>query len=247
MSPSKEIFIHPSLPFKCSLDHELSRWRADTFWDKEPETLAWIRASVAAETNLHFIDVGANLGLYSLYALSLSPNLTVTSVEPSIHNFPALQRNVELNPELVPRVECLSVPLSNFEGVGYWEEVSERLGDSGHQFKRESSGSADLVQTTTGDSIVQSVPVNIKIMVKIDVDGTELSILEGFSNALATGRVSTLLVELEQDQFSDAEGFFITHGYEEDIRFDSTPGHSAERRLKQGSTVRNWVFRPKQD
>ena len=144
-------------------------------------------------------------------------------------------------------MHCLSVPLSNFEGVGYWEEVSERLGDSGHQFNRGSSKSSDLVKTTTGDSIVQSVPVNRKLMIKIDVDGTELSILEGFSNALATGRVSTLLVELEQDQLSDAEKFFVTYGYVEDSRFDSTPGHSSKRRHEQGSTVRNRVFRPQQD
>ena len=42
----------------------ICRYRADTFSTKEPETLKWIDDS---EDNGVLFDIGANVGLYSLY------------------------------------------------------------------------------------------------------------------------------------------------------------------------------------
>ena len=57
----------------------LSDWRAQTFSSKEPETLDWIDSM---QDGGILWDVGANIGVYSLYA-GKSKNAKVFSFEPS--------------------------------------------------------------------------------------------------------------------------------------------------------------------
>ena len=65
------------------------RMRALTFETKEPETLNWIRG-FDAEDNL--LDIGANIGIYSLYAAYKGGN--VTAIEPDALNYALLNLNI---------------------------------------------------------------------------------------------------------------------------------------------------------
>ena len=51
--------------FKFSVPNSLSYYRVNTFSSKEPETLEWIDSFSADSV---FWDIGANVGLYSIYA-----------------------------------------------------------------------------------------------------------------------------------------------------------------------------------
>ncbi len=195
--------------------------------------------------NLHFIDVGANIGVYSLFALSLSENVEVTAVEPSSLNFSALRANVELNPAWRDRIACIMAPLSNASLDGFWNDVSNRVGDSGHQFGMTSRSDAVPVRSITGDSLVGHIVSNKKVLLKIDVDGSEVQILEGFTASLLQNLICSILVELDKEQFPIAKRLLDSHGYVLDTSFDSVPGHSTTRRTNAGSTVRNYIFRPK--
>ena len=47
------------VPFKFDQSSDLGRWRAETFWDKEPETIAWVESfRELSQENLDFIDFG---------------------------------------------------------------------------------------------------------------------------------------------------------------------------------------------
>ena len=46
--------------------NQLIDWRVATFFTKEPETLEWID-SFEKKEKLIFWDIGANIGLYSIY------------------------------------------------------------------------------------------------------------------------------------------------------------------------------------
>ena len=46
---------------------ELIKWRVKTILDKEPETISWINEF---KDRSIFWDIGANVGLYSIYAAS---------------------------------------------------------------------------------------------------------------------------------------------------------------------------------
>jgi len=57
----------PLLPFKLNIEEEIPKFRAETFWTKEPETIHWINRNLSESTDIGLlIDVGANIGIYSI-------------------------------------------------------------------------------------------------------------------------------------------------------------------------------------
>ena len=71
----------------------LSKFRANSFYEKEPETIKFIETFNAESV---FWDVGANIGIYSIYASKLK-NTRVYSFEPSLLNVELLFRNIQIN------------------------------------------------------------------------------------------------------------------------------------------------------
>ena len=63
---SRQILVkHKNVKMTFYTPNALCYWRAKTFSTKEPGTLKWIDKFVA---NSIFWDIGANIGLYSIYA-----------------------------------------------------------------------------------------------------------------------------------------------------------------------------------
>jgi len=56
---------HNHINFVITKPNTLCEWRAKTFSSKEPETLSWIDSFVKDSI---FWDIGANIGLYSIYS-----------------------------------------------------------------------------------------------------------------------------------------------------------------------------------
>ena len=75
--------------------NEITDWRINTFFTKEPETLEWIDSFKGEK--IVFWDIGANIGLYSLYAAIKHPNIEIVSFEPSVNNLRILSRNIYKN------------------------------------------------------------------------------------------------------------------------------------------------------
>ena len=82
-------------------------WRARTSLTKEPETLEWINTFEDADV---LWDIGANVGVYSLYAALR--RLTVLAFEPSSANSYVLSRNVEIN-KMDDRVSTFCLAFNN--------------------------------------------------------------------------------------------------------------------------------------
>ena len=88
------------------------RWRAESFSAKEPETLEWIE-----EFGGHgaFFDVGANIGLYSLYYAKLYSD-QVYSFEPSVFNLGLLAKNIYVN-SMSERINVVPIPSSSEDQI----------------------------------------------------------------------------------------------------------------------------------
>ena len=82
--------------------------RANTFSTKEPETLAWIDSFT---DNSIFMDIGANVGIYSCYAAKMKSS-KVYAFEPSVFNLEMLARNITLH-NLVDRIYIIPLALSD--------------------------------------------------------------------------------------------------------------------------------------
>lgn len=119
-----------------------SEFRVRTMYTKEPETIEWIKSFSKSDV---FLDVGANVGIYSIYA-SVVHDLKVIAVEPMVSNFYLLSLNLEKNPEadILP----LPIGLSRKSELASWMP-SIAVGDGGNDIYEASSKSFEM-----GDSIV---------------------------------------------------------------------------------------------
>ena len=192
-----QLVSHRNIEFKFSVPNQLSRYRADSFSTKEPETLNWIDGFPQNST---FWDIGANVGLYTCYAAK-TRNCKVFAFEPSVFNLELLARNVSLN-ALAQNVAIVPLPLSNAmcfsmlkmtntEWGGALSTFGQNYGWDGreihHVFEFQTLGiSADDAQN------LLNIPSPNYI--KIDVDGIEHLVLSGAKNILA--KVDGVLIEV---------------------------------------------------
>ena len=106
------------IPFLLDTTSEIPKFRAETFWTKEPETIHWINRNLNESTDIGLlIDVGANIGIYSLYATSVSNSISVFSVEPVPDTYRELNANIELNMN-TNQISTFMVALSYESGSG---------------------------------------------------------------------------------------------------------------------------------
>lgn len=216
----------------------LCRFRARTFFVKEPETLEWI--STFSRSSF-FIDIGANIGIYSLYAARQGVN--VVSVEPDSLNFALLNLNI-FNNSLSKSIRCF--PIALHDNVGYsalslkklqWGGALSCFDDTRDQFGTEFQ--PEHIQGVYGDTLdnfVESIG-QYPSHVKIDVDGNELYILKGGSKVLSSKHLKSMLIELDENHphYTEAVQLCFSYGFElseksrskiyDKSRFKSTYNH----------------------
>ena len=230
------------LPFIINSSTEIMKWRAETFWVKEPETIKWIEKFCTLDHSPSFLlDVGANIGMYSLFAASLMRTLRIIAIEPAPNNLQYLIENVELN-KFSDRIQVVSKPLASSVFQGTLSNPDQRPGATGAQVKSEFSSDPRKITTTTGDLLVAEHSV-FNAILKIDVDGNELDILQGFRESLIGKRICSVLVELTEANNDEIVLFMNECGFEEDLSFRKIPGHSDFRRKESGRSERNTIFK----
>ena len=174
--------------------------RASGVLTKEPDTIAWIDRF--PEGSIVW-DVGANVGVYSLYAAARR-RCTVLAFEPSASNFFVLTRNVELN-ALEELVATYCVALSGTTSLGSMNLSSSAMGMAMSQFGRAGetsrywTGSTHAIHGMVGftiDEFVERFAPPFPAYIKLDVDGLELPILEGAAQTLADPRLRSVIAEL---------------------------------------------------
>ena len=83
-----------SKKLKFDIINETTLWRAETLFSKEPETIQWIRNF---KSNSIFYDIGANVGMYSIFAAINDKKNKIYSFEPHAGNFMSLVKNININ------------------------------------------------------------------------------------------------------------------------------------------------------
>ena len=235
------------LPFAIDLSAEIPRFRAETFWSKEPETLEWINRNLGYKSNIGlFIDVGANIGIYSLYASVVNQGVSIISIEPFSANCLELEKNISLNNKQ-NQIVALEVALSSRSGRGNLRIADDRLGSSGSQIELTDDSSFAQTVVETGDRLVDSKndllsQTGGKVMLKIDTDGNELDVLLGFRDSFGNGLIGTVLVETHPSNRHEIEIFLNSMGLQEDLSFLEIEGHSNYRRAEKGNTERTKIY-----
>ena len=228
-------------PFLIDQQDELSVWRYKSFYDKEPETIKWIDFFAASKLPLNFLDVGANIGMYSLYFLSLVKNKMVICVEPFQKNFELLTQNLRLN-NYVDRAQIINSPLSSEIKWGSAIVSDKRPGGSGYKLIESDKGHQESidVQVLDIDSILY--PFDQKYVSKIDTDGSDFEILQGGINSLQSGCIISILIEASQDVQKRISDYLKNFDLTSDYRFNDLSNHSDRRRIANNKDERNRVY-----
>jgi len=231
-----------SLPFKLDISDELSAWRSKTFYSKEPETLKWLEFFAVINHNYEIlIDVGANIGIYTLYWLHF-PNTSAIAIEPFDENIKLLSKNIRMN-NFMTRVDIISKPLSSQNTLG-WSTINDiRPGGSDYKLclnNNLNQSNSIKVETLTLDSILGGTKE--KYILKIDTDGTDFDILKRAELALKDGKIVSILIESSEEDQGFIESYLKSFDLIADSRFNLIDEHSDTRRKINGKKERNRVY-----
>lgn len=173
-------------------------WRYATLLEKEPETIEWIDTFEPGDT---LWDIGANVGIYSIYAAV--KGIRTTAFEPHFANYHQLCVTVALNglqdlvtPLCLAFAEGKSVAEMNLASLDIGTSMSnfgEPLDFRGKPFEpafRQGMIGYDI------DGFIADFEIEVPTHLKIDVDGIELPIVRGARKMLADPRLQSVSIEL---------------------------------------------------
>lgn len=196
---------HGEKKFQFCTPNRLCMWRAKTFSSKEPETLGWIE-NMPKDSILW--DVGANIGLYSIYAAKVR-NCQVYAFEPSVFNLEVLARNIVLN-SVNNLVNIIPLALSDQSAINRLRMTTTVLGGALSSFDHDLGWDGKSVNSvfeyqTFGikmDELVEKMNLPNPDYIKMDVDGIEHFILTGGVKVL--NKVKGVLIEVNEDFLDQA-------------------------------------------
>ena len=193
-------------------------FRYKTFFTKEPDTLAWLDTLTDSDV---FFDVGANVGLYSLYA-GISKNAEVYSFEPESQNFASLCRNINLN-KVYKLIQPFCFAAHSSTTISSLFLSSFTTGNALSSFSRDvdfqgNSYEVSFCQGSVGLSLDDFSHLSgiLPTFIKIDVDGNELFVVQGLQKLLARRTIKKLIVEVDElsPEYSATISLITKHGYQ---------------------------------
>lgn len=179
----------------------------------EPEqTAAFVEALSPGQV---FFDIGANVGYYTILGSRLVGSQGfVVAIEPSVRNLSFLYRHVDLNG--ASNVTILAAACADeISFAGFCSGTNHATGSltsdpAGGNI--DGDGEITFVSTVTVDSVVQKLGV-IPDVIKIDVEGAELSVLKGAHATLLRKRPTIFLSVHSDDLRSLCLGYLEGLGY----------------------------------
>jgi len=145
-----------------------------------------------------FLDVGAGTGLYSLFAMSINPEIKILSIEANPYVYDKLLKNINKNKNNSAQIETLNKAVLNYnknidfyiptgDDYSYATVNKELLENKKISYKKIEIEAIDLVDTTNSKFDV----------IKIDVEGAELDVLEAIIKKIENCRF--LFIEIMQE------------------------------------------------
>jgi FkbM family methyltransferase len=152
----------------------------------------------------YFIDIGANTGIFSIYAASANPKLNVLCFEPHPSNFDRLAKNISINSTTNVNAFSNAVGATKRDiefvipadlGISATASANEVFASNFHpiDYKRIS------VKQISIDETLRDLPLTFLDVIKIDVEYYELEVLKGAKATLQNKRPSVIIEILQYE------------------------------------------------
>ena len=184
--------------------------RGFSLFRTDPEVAEWIETF---EENSCFIDIGANIGIYSLYAAHYKAK--VYSFEPESLNFSCLNLNISDN-KFNNHIIAFPIAISDNMEVSLMNLSKVSFGASGHSFDRKITDSGKTFDplfkqgsiSCSLDEVIDKFDI-LPNYIKIDTDGNELKVLNGMKKTLSLNELKSICIELNPNFNEHLEAYNI--------------------------------------
>lgn len=147
-------------------------------------------------------DVGANTGLYSLFAAKKASNGKVVSFEPYLPNSRILKTDIEKNK--INNIDVFEIALTNSVGTIKFDQPDHvDIGYGSSSVNLNGNQNMSEVPTNTGDNLVGNSEIPPPNVIKIDVEGSESLVIDGLKQVMSSPdcRVVYCEVHLPVDEY----------------------------------------------
>jgi|GEM_PF-4835270 len=173
-------------------------WEKIFFWGTYETGTSDYLLEIINEVDV-FIDIGANIGWYSVLIGKSSAKCKCYSFEPHPQVYRSLTRHIHIN-----KVTDKVIPINSGLGRKQEKKVLYTFRDYGHGHSSLSDlGSSDYetsqVTIITLDSFILEYNVNGIKIIKLDVEGAELDVLNGATNLLKSNEPPVWIIEMNEE------------------------------------------------
>jgi len=144
------------------------------------------------------IDIGANIGLFTLRSKQLWPEARVVALEPHPDNFQKLQEHIEINK--LRDVEPMQAGIA--EKCGCFDLFISPRNIAGHSMYKKTAESRSIsIPTLTLPDVMEKTPAGSgATLLKIDCEGCEYPLLSTLTQEIAD-RISCIVFEPERSLY----------------------------------------------
>jgi len=220
LSPRKRVRVE-NVSFSIQCSNWITHFRWYLFKKKEPEVRHFFQKYLK-ENDVVF-DVGANIGVFSLFVAALGRDSAVYAIEPEISNIARLRENILAN-GFQERIKPICAGVSDRVGITRLYLSSEEPGAAVHSISDSELEKTHLGYDVVGDEAVISLTLDylaaelgiVPNLIKIDTDGNERKILLGGKKVLADRRLRAIIIEMPVDvnEATDCRTILNQSGFE---------------------------------
>jgi FkbM family methyltransferase len=179
----------------------------------EPVSMSiWAKLAGNAE---YILDIGSYTGIYGLVASMKNKQSRIICIEPLDTNCSRIKKNILLNS--LTNINILPIAAANDNG-----EMKVNIFDEGNLLPFASSIKINIekkpvlyrkVQSLRVDTIVESNNIDTVSLVKIDVNGFELEVVEGMKKTIEKCKPDFIIAVSDTTEANYLTDFFNTFGY----------------------------------
>jgi FkbM family methyltransferase len=166
------------------------------------------------QTGATFVDVGANIGFYSLITSLTKPGIKVIAFEPNPKNFDILMDNIRANG--FENIHCERLAISDSVGTAtLYLNGSDMSASLLPDFQKDTNPALQSIkiQTATLDDYFEKQPSGSPLVLKIDVEGHEVALLRG-GRRILSACAPDVIMEVLNPYPPEVELLFKELGYQ---------------------------------